>query len=293
MEDQIKQHFKWRSYSLGICLIFLFSVQAFYIQSSMILNADVSFLSQMAIYSEGSDFYLQFYEVNPPLIVYIYKLFISIGSVLHINDISALRVGMLTYIFLCSSIILYNFINIKNGLLIALTLSFCVFFTFPNDFLQREHIITSSFLSYFSMISIRLLGLNPKKTVIFVNILIIALAISLKPQYAIVLLASELYFSFHCKSIKILFRKENVLILLIGIVYISFVYLNHKTYFSTILPLASISYSSYFISIEDLFLLPSIMLLITFLPLRYIYTCSRNSPLITTVTYLILMPDFR
>ncbi|MDA0146074.1 hypothetical protein OCT63_17755, partial [Vibrio sp. RW] len=186
MEDQIKQHFKWRSYSLGICLIFLFSVQAFYIQSSMILNADVSFLSQMAIYSEGSDFYLQFYEVNPPLIVYIYKLFISIGSVLHINDISALRVGMLTYIFLCSSIILYNFINIKNGLLIALTLSFCVFFTFPNDFLQREHIITSSFLSYFSMISIRLLGLNPKKTVIFANILIIALAISLKPQYAIV-----------------------------------------------------------------------------------------------------------
>ncbi len=59
----------------------------------MILNADVSFLSQMAIYSEGSDFYLQFYEVNPPLIVYIYKLFISIGYFLNINDISALRGG--------------------------------------------------------------------------------------------------------------------------------------------------------------------------------------------------------
>ncbi|MDH5914184.1 hypothetical protein L8R86_21355, partial [Vibrio splendidus] len=174
MEDQIKQPFKWRAYNLGLCLIFLFSVLAFYIQSSMILNADVSFLSQMATYSEGSDFYLQFYEVNPPLIVYIYKLFISIGSVLNINDISALRVGMLIYIFLCSSIILYNFIKIKNGLLLALTLSFCLFFTFPNDFLQREHIITSSFFSYCSMISIRLLGVTPRKKVIIANILIIA-----------------------------------------------------------------------------------------------------------------------
>ncbi|WP_261885565.1 hypothetical protein [Vibrio pomeroyi] len=289
MEDQIKQPFKWRSYNLGICLIFLFSVQAFYIQSSMILNADVSFLSQMAIYSEGSDFYLQFYEVNPPLIVYIYKLFISIGSVLHINDISALRVGMLIYIFLCSSIILYNFINIKNGLLIALTLSFCLFFTFPNDFLQREHIITGSFLSYCSMISIRLLGVSPNKKVIVANILIIALAISLKPQYSIVFLVSELYLSYHLKSIKTLFRKENFLILLLGLVYVSFVYFNHETYFSTVVPLASTSYSSYFISIEDLFLLPIILLLVSFLPLRFIYTHSRNSPLMTTVTYVILI----
>ncbi|MDN3630198.1 hypothetical protein [Vibrio lentus] len=289
MEDQIKQPFKWRDYNLGLCLIFLFSVQAFYIQSSMILNADVSFLSQMAIYSEGSDFYLQFYEVNPPLIVYIYKLFISIGSFLNINDISALRGGMLIYIFLCSSIILYNFIKIKNGLLLALTLSFCLFFTFPNDFLQREHIITSSFLSYCSMISIRLLGITPSKKVIIANILIIALAISLKPQYAMVFLVSEFYLSYHLKSIKTIFRKENIFILSIGLVYVSFVYLNHNTYFSTVVPLASISYSSYFISIEDLFLLPVILLLVSFLPLRYVYTHSRNSPLLTTVNYLIFI----
>lgn len=289
MEESIKQNFKWRFYILGLCLIFIFSVQAFYIQSSFILNADVAFLSQMAIYSEGHDFYFQFYEVNPPLIVYIYKLFIAIGFELNINNISALRVGMIIYIFLCSSIILFNFIKIKNGLLISLTFSFCLFFTLPNDFLQREHIISASFLSYCSMIAIILLGEVPNRIIRIANIFIIATALALKPQYSIVFLASELYLCYRTSSIKTIFRIDNICIVILGCFYITYVHLNHNNYFSTVVPLASTSYSSYFIPIYDLFLLPIILLLLSFLPLRYIYTTYSKTPIIPVVAYFILI----
>ncbi len=59
-------------------------------------------------------------------------------------------------------------------------------------------------------------------------------------------------------------------------------FLNHDTYFSTVVPLASISYSSYFISIEDLFLLPVILLLCVFSSIKI---CLYTQPQLTSINY--------
>ena len=289
MKDNITQPFKWQYYALGLFLVFLFCVQAFYIQSSMILNADVSFLSQIALYAEGRDFYLQFYEINPPLIVYIYKFIFFINESSNINYISALRLGMICYLFICSSIILYNISHFKYGTLISITISFCFLFTFPNDFLQREHIITAAIFTYASSAINRILGVETPRRVKVINSFFIFIAISLKPQYFIVFSFSELYISYHSKKINNIYSLEVILSAILGGLYLFYVHTYHQSYFNLIVPLASTSYSAYFIPSEDIVILIMVLLLFTFLPIRYLYTTCKGNTYSPIINYTIIL----
>lgn len=235
------------------------------IQSNLFLNHDVAFLAQIAIYANNTDIYSQYIEVNPPLIIYVYRLFLLLSSFDYINEISSLRISMLIYILI---VLCYLFSVLKNTVLDfrefwIVTIAFSLFFVFPQSFLQRDHIITATFFMYFGSLIPRVYLLKENVLLNVIVSILTSLAICLKPQYIMILLFAELYMSIRSRSVLILFRWQSLLIFFVGLLYVSYVYIIHPTYFDFILPLAQSKYIAYFKDLYTIIAISGVVLIYT------------------------------
>ncbi|EGA69230.1 hypothetical protein VISI1226_19911 [Vibrio sinaloensis DSM 21326] len=253
-------------------LILLAALHSLLTQTHYFLNADVAFLTQMALYGQSGDLYTQYYEINPPLIVYIYRLFLAPYYWGELSIVSALRFSMVTYLLLITLMCQYYLYKLKlrHATLWVIAIALAFLFVLPAAFLQREHIISAAMIGYFCMLTCRVNHIKTAMSMRVASITLAAFAVCLKPQYIIVLALLEGWLLWRHREIKSLFRAENIIIAIIGISYVGFVYLYHPHYFSLVAPLASETYIAYFEGAESMLIRLGLLLLLLFLPYRYL-----------------------
>lgn len=252
-------------------LILIISIHVFLVQNLLTINPDVGFLYQIAKNSNFTNIYENYYEINPPLIIYLYKIILYIFSFTRVDDIFSLRLGMLIYIFigihLVGSNILSSFLNLNHTYSIILSFSIGMLLVNPTDFLQREQFILVGIFVYISNCISYLKKGNLNYIDRIITILFVSISICLKPQYIVVVFFIESYFLFSFKSIKSLFRPEILGVVFFGLVYVLFVVFYLKEYFHIVYPLAIFGYVSYFVEFKYLITVFSIILLYSFFPL--------------------------
>lgn len=281
--------FKRHFYILVIAFFFIHTLAS---QEHYFLNSDVSFLSQLVNNSESRDFYQYFYEVNPPLIAYIYHLFQLPAQLGLLDTVHSLRISMLLY--LACVILLLNVILKRLALnhrkVIVVALAFALLFSLPGGFLQREHLILSGCLLYVAMMTARVEQVMLPWQIRSLVTILWALAICLKPQYFLVYCVIELYYvrTIYCQVDSVSFSKrvwlsmlpvvrwENVLIALIGLSYIATVFFYFPAYFEKVVPLAQDNYRGYFKPITYLLLMCGLIFLFTLPSIVYIRKCHNN-----------------
>ena len=232
-------------YSFITVIISYFGIQAWLVQSFNLLNWDVAWLLYTANeWINGSTLYIDNKENNPPLIIYIYSIAAYFSSLVSIDMISSIRLQMLALIAIYmisaySMITRYELVQskIQKILLIGLT-AWLMFFLFADSFGQREHILTLLFLPYLINCSARLMGNMPSKLLSLFSAISVAIAVSIKPYFLVILIFIELALIIKSKKLKPIFRLEAITIALTGSLYLAIVYTHVPQYINEIIPFA-------------------------------------------------------
>ncbi|MFA0085541.1 hypothetical protein [Vibrio sp. 10N.261.51.F12] len=251
--------------ALLLLLLLMLAFHTLLLQAQMPLNGDVAFLLNMAKHTEWSHFYLDYYEVNPPLIIYIYKLFMVPYYLGYVSDISSLRIAVVSYLLFAIYLSWANLLmfEINQRLLLIFSLSLGLFTISQSAFAQREHLIAAGLVVYFSHIVRAQLGKGGGALSV-ISMFMLSMSICLKPQYFIVFIVVEAYLlvtkSTACRW------KEYVTVGLLGFSYIVFVYQFQTEYIEHIIPLAREYYGVYFKSMRDVVKTASVIFIVMFFP---------------------------
>ena len=187
----------------GIFLGFLFCFYflAWMMQSQLLLKGDVSWqmhLSRSIL--AGGNYVKDFFEINPPLSIYLYMPAVILQKACGLSAIESARI----YIFLLATlslIICYGLakkIFLKNDYLVSLIFLFSLFFVYlilpASEFGQRECLLLYLTMPYFLLISLRLTH-KTISSVYAVGIGVLAgIGFAIKPFFLLTFVLVELYF---------------------------------------------------------------------------------------------------
>lgn len=200
----------WLAYSICayfLALAFLIVLIDLFKNPLWINHDSAMYLQEGQLVLNGKQPYVDFFEVNPPFIIYLNVLPAFIAKAFNIHPIIVFNV----LIFLFS---IWSVLVIKNLLsshvLIISPLSvrilqvffayYLLYLFFISEFAQREYLLLLALFPYFIL---RFARNEHAQISLFLAILIgffIAIFISLKPQYILVILAIEIYWLFKNKK---------------------------------------------------------------------------------------------
>jgi hypothetical protein len=218
-------------------------------QAHFILNWDVSWLlhvSQRLL--AGGNYTQDFFEINPPLILYLYTPPALLAKLLSISIIVTLRiyVFLLATISLAVSYLLLNkiFQARDNKILILFFLTLCMsLLVLPfQQFGQREHLSIILAMPYLLLVAARLQGNTINKNLAIALGLMAALGFGLKPYFLVTPVLVEVYYLFHTRKLSSMLRPETLTMLFTLLSYLLIVFIFHQSYLHTIIPLALRSY---------------------------------------------------
>lgn len=189
----------------------------------------------VAIYLEIGDFlldgkvpYVDYIEVNLPLIHYINVIPVIISRILLTNPIKVFLPLIFILTILCIASIHHSLRTLpprENVATWAITFGIAIFsliaFTL-NDFGQREHIFVLLFFPYFFIRWNRCEGVDVKARAAILIGISAGIGVLLKPHFVIILAATELYWFLTKRDLKIMLSPE-----LISLVFIGGLYLLH------------------------------------------------------------------
>ncbi len=224
-------------------ILLLISLLAWKIQTTLFLNYDVSWLLEATRRMlAGGTYARDFFETNPPLILYLYL------PPVMLSKLSAIPLPLLFrgYLFLlaCLSLGLCSYLVKKifqrtEGListLFLLTLA-VIFLILPcHDFGQRDHLLIILSLPYFLLMVCRLQKIVLPYSLALILGFVAALGFSIKPHFLIAPLLIEIYYGFYTKNLKAWLRPESLMILLIVSLYVGFIFLFYPDYLYIIVP---------------------------------------------------------
>lgn len=248
-----------RKYNFSKWIVFftiiLVTLHVFFVQTLLTINHDVGFLYQIAKHTTLTNIYQNYYEINPPLIVYIYKCILFIFSPTGLSDLISLRLGMILYIFTGIYFIRKNLISSSINYVNMLVFAFSIGMLFinPMDYLQREQFVLVGVFVYVSNCVTYLKNRSTSYVVRLFTIIFLSISIFLKPQYIVIVFFIELYMCISIKSIKSIFRLEMIGCFISGLFYVLYVNLELEEYFHIIVPFANFGYVSYFVDFKLLF----------------------------------------
>ncbi len=267
---------------LILLLFALLYIFAWRIQDQFLLKGDVSWQMHLArLVLSGGNYVKDFFEINPPLSIYLYMPAVFLQQKFSISGILALRIYI--FIFATLSLILCHSLfkkispsKDKNIRLLFIVTLFFVYLILPfEEFGQRECLLLYLTMPYFLLISIRL---KPMKINLLpaVNIGILAgLGFAIKPFFIFAFCLVEIYFL----SKQITLRKrliswirpETVCIFLIFIFYLIFIYFFHPNYIKVVVPLAAnFYYQSFSLPLTYVFFNP-LVIYISLTPVFYFF----------------------
>lgn len=241
-------------------------------QTHYFLNADVAFLTQMALYGQPGDLYTQYFEINPPLIVYIYRLFLVPYYLGDWSVVSSLRISMIGYLLGITVLCHYYVVKlpIRQPYIWIAAIGLSLVFVLPAAFLQREHIIAAAMIAYLCMILCRMQNQSCSVAIQWLTLTLAGLSVCLKPQYVTVFVLLDIYYLWTARRLSLLFRWQNLYLGLLGATYITYVYFAHPSYFDNVAPLAKQTYIAYFEPIYSLLTRVVLLAVVSYLPYRYL-----------------------
>ncbi|MBB1361927.1 GtrA family protein [Shewanella sp. SR44-4] len=195
---------------------------------------------------EGQSLYDKILEVNPPLNFYYTAPAIWLADVMGISDTAAQYALFATFIgcslFWCWSILdrAQKFSDLKN-ILLVLGIGFTVVITGLPYAVQREHLLVVLLLPW--IVGLLAQQDREKEKKVIGRAAFAAMGICLKPFFIIYPIFITAFFINSQRSLRPITSYANMTMALVGLCYVAFVTLVHPAYFSTMLPLAKLTYT--------------------------------------------------
>jgi len=229
---------------ISFSTILIVCIFAWIAQEGLLLNTDVSWLMTAAKrLIKGGSYTNDFFETNPPLIIYLYTPLLFLQSLLHINEILALRI----YIYLISAVsMFYCYILLKEIitendklLIFILMATLCsLFLIIPvSEFGQREHISLLLITPYILLTGVKCQHRSISSLTEIVIGMMAGIGFALKFYFYLPLFMIEIYYLYTRKSFSAHLRREMIIIYLVGFNYFTIILLFNYDYISTIIPL--------------------------------------------------------
>jgi len=228
----------------------------------------------------GGNYVNDFFEINPPLSIYLYMPAVLLQQIFPISAIVALRI----YIFILAtlSLILCHALFKKISpskdknirLLFIVTLCFVYLILPLGEFGQRECLLLYLTIPYFLLVSIRLNSIKINQfSAVSIGILA-GLGFAIKPFFIFSFCLVEIYFASKQttwrKCLLGWMRPETLCIFLVFIFYLIFICVIHPNYINIVVPLAAhFYYQSFALPFADVFFNP-IVIYISLAPLFYL-----------------------
>jgi hypothetical protein len=269
-------------------LLAFFYIAAWLMQTHLLLKGDIAWQMQMArSVLAGGNYIKDFFEINPPLSIYLYIPAVILQKLAGWSAIIALRIYIFAVasltLFLCSQLLDKIFRQqdslLKNILFFALVY---VFLILPlSEFGQRECLLMYFTMPYFLLVAIRL----EHKTVVPWQALgigfLAGIGLALKPFFLSAMCLVELYYMFRQPRQKQAFfswaRPEVFAIFGFLILYVSLVWFAYPDYFKIVVPIAAQFYYQSFGEPWKIVLLNPIIFYIALVPLLF-FLVSQNNP---------------
>lgn len=262
-----------RSYRISIAWAVLWGVVALWIHSQVMINSDSGWLVHAAgRYVRGAVPYIDFFETNPPLILWInwvpawFAVAFSLPPVLMFH-LWVLLAAAASLTLTLQEIKNHPWLgeprrgNVVFAALAQLALGCSVLL-----FGQREHFMILLVLPYLIMVSHPEIThrLTPRRAGIAV---LAGLGFALKPFFVLIWLAGEACLAFRARSARFLWRPVNIVIAATGLGYVALTALALPEYFTHIVPYLSLTYDGFNAPDSWMFRIMLPVLLLYFLPL--------------------------
>ncbi|MEM9950507.1 MAG: hypothetical protein AAF846_02810 [Chloroflexota bacterium] len=252
-------------FAWGLLVLLLSILIGILIASPLYINVDSGMYLEVGRYLlEGRTPYLDYVELNPPLIHYINVIPVAVAHWLNINPIivyKALVLMVLAYAMLVSRVLL-------RGSSIAGTLP--LFMLFPivmvfetiadyADFGQRDHLMALILIPWLLLRIERYHAPENKRSLALTLLVgfLAAIAMALRPYFVLPLALVELYFLARYRTVKHIFRAETVIVIVSGIAYLAHFALlpadARDVFFNQLIPFVQDNYESYSLYSGDSF----------------------------------------
>lgn len=231
-------------------------ILAYLLQLQIYIHPDVIYLMNIALrLISGGRYTHDFFETNPPMIMYLYLPAIYLAKLTSINIIYIFRLYILALILisvLMSASLLKKIL--RNDLLMyywMLALLILILCFFPaHEFGQREHFLMILIMPY---LFANILRLNNERLAASLTILIgifAGIGLSLKPFFLTLIILPEIYILYHTKNLKQLLRLELMTIIIFLLAYSLLILYFYTDYIFIALP---IIFRFYFIGMSKSF----------------------------------------
>ncbi|MBV9575421.1 MAG: hypothetical protein JO149_02225 [Gammaproteobacteria bacterium] len=249
------QHLSKRLFLLALLSLYVFAV---ILQSILYLNPDVSWLmSGTRRLLAGGTYLNDFFELNAPLILYLYVPPVLIAEHFHLPIYFVLP----SYIFLLATLSLgISFLliqkicshNLRDTYLFTLVFAL-VFLILPiYEFGQREHLFFLLTFPYLLTVVCRMQGYKLKPLLAVLIGVLAGLGFAIKPFFIFPLLFVESYTIFFTRNLWSWIRLETISIFAVFLLYIAGVFIFHQDYLSVVVPFALRIYNTaYGVSFMD------------------------------------------
>lgn len=232
--------------SLGILLAIIFA-NAWILQAHMMLKGDIVWGMYMAkALLAGGGYITNFFEVNPPLIIFIYVPAVLIAKYLSVTNTIAIRIDMFLLVILSLSLVFYLLkkLFLKQDVIFAiLTLTYLAFafLILPgNEFGQRENQIVIFTVPYLFLLAARLKNIDMSWGIPLLVGFCAGIGFAIKPFYLLTFLMLEIYYWFSIKKNTRLFlaRPELHTALFMIMLYLAVIFIFFKSYLHVVVPIA-------------------------------------------------------
>jgi hypothetical protein len=196
--------------AVGLTLILLIPMR---------VNHDCSVNIQIAkLLLEGNVPYVDFFEINPPLIMYLTAVPVAIGNALSLHPILAFQLFILALVVL-SALGVRRLDNESQGAVLFGWAIFSYALLLKNGFGQREHLFALSFIPYLFVRWRRYEGTPPGFRLSVLVGIAAAIGACLKPHFLFILAVSEIYWIVVHRRISDVIRPETVALAIAGLAY--------------------------------------------------------------------------
>jgi hypothetical protein len=200
-------------------------IASIYLQNNILLNWDISWLQHVSRRLwHGGKYYHDFFETNPPLILYLYlpPVFISDWLLLKITWVSKAYIFLLSLSswLLCYHLTLNLFAKDLSLRLYFMLMLLIAFLILPSyEFGQREHLLVLLIIPYLLLSANR--GQNSKISVriTLITAIMAGIGFSIKPYFLLALVANEILLICISRNYLQIMRLEIVVIVSIIISY--------------------------------------------------------------------------
>lgn len=230
--------------------LFLFALFSIFIvgwllQQVILFNCDVAWLTEASKRMlQGGTYFNDFFENNPPWILYFYLPIAIVNTyfssdIIHILQIYVLIAASLS-LFL-SWVLLKKIFGPEDFLFVKiwmLGLAF-VFLILPSyEFGQREHFLLMFLMPYLLMVVARLQGEKFRPAFAILVGVLASSVLLMKPYFLPTLLFIELYYSVNKRRFFAWWRPEIIVFLVMGTGYAALLLLRHTDYLFEVMPVA-------------------------------------------------------